>query len=105
MPSLVLFVLSVHVLLTQAEYIKPGHVPNLKEVRAETSGSFGDGVTWTLSQDYLTLTFSGTGRMKDLSSPEGIPWISYVSNIESIVISSGIQSIGDYSFHALFSRM
>lgn len=62
---------------------------------AETSGTCGDNVIWTLD-DNGTLTISGTGDMKDytFSSP-----FSNNSNIKSVIIENGITSIGDYAFN------
>ena len=69
-----------------------------QEVEIIDSGSFGTGLTWKL--DALgVLTISGTGTMPNYTSSSNAPWYSYRTQIESIVIDSGITAIGDYSFY------
>ena len=66
---------------------------------AETiSGKCGTNVNWSL--DYWTgvLEISGTGKMADYSAQNQAPWYSYRSWIETIVISSGVTSIGASAF-------
>ena len=41
-----------------------------------TSGSFGEGLTWTLSEEG-TLTISGTGAMPDYGSYSVVPWYEH----------------------------
>ncbi|MBR2549711.1 MAG: leucine-rich repeat protein [Clostridiales bacterium] len=57
------------------------------------SGSCGN-LTWELDDEGL-LTISGTGNMPDLSYA---PWYDYISSIKSVVIDSGVTSIGNYAF-------
>ena len=73
---------------------------------AATSGTCGDNLTWTLD-DNGTLTISGTGNMSNYysSSTAGsrAPWITSTSiknNLETVVISDGVTSIGDNAFGA-----
>lgn len=61
-------------------------------------GDQGDNVTWTLDSDG-TLTISGEGNMKDYSSPEDSIWYSYRNDIKTIVIDSGVTSIGEFAFY------
>ena len=69
---------------------------------AAPGGSFGDNLTWTLS-DNSTLTISGTGRMDDYATNLAQPWFSDQDNIKSVVIEDGVTSIGNYAFANLTS--
>ena len=62
---------------------------------AESSGTCGENLTWTLSDDGV-LTISGTGAMTDYSS--SAPWYSSNSSITSVIISDGVTSIGSSAF-------
>ncbi|MDL2290137.1 leucine-rich repeat protein [Paludibacteraceae bacterium OttesenSCG-928-F17] len=62
------------------------------QVQAQ-SGTTG-GLTWIISND--TLTISGTGPMPDY--PSNAPWYSDPSFIKTVVIESGVTSIGDGAF-------
>ncbi len=64
---------------------------------AESSGEYGDNLTWTLSDDG-TLTISGTGPMKDIGSSENPPWEADREKITKAVIEDGVTSLGDYAF-------
>ena len=61
-----------------------------------TSGSCGDGVTWTLVDGVLTI--SGTGAMDNYSWGETAPWHDMADEIISIEVLSGVTSIGDNVF-------
>ena len=68
-----------------------------------TSGTCGENLTWTLSEDG-TLTISGTGNMSDYSySGNDAPWHPYSSQIVSVFIESGVTSIGSYAFNGCSS--
>lgn len=61
-----------------------------------TSGSCGDNVTWSYAG--TTLTISGTGTMADYNYGEA-PWFAdYGTTMTSLVIESGITSIGNNAF-------
>ena len=60
------------------------------------SGTCGDNLTWTLTDDG-TLTISGTGSMTGYSYDEA-PWYSKRSSIQSLIIESGVTSIGRNAF-------
>src|SRR5574344_2446305 len=68
---------------------------------AQTSGNCGKendaDVTWSYDAATTTLTISGTGDMADFTSGAA-PWNAYLSNITSVVIKSGVTSIGKYAF-------
>ena len=65
------------------------------------NSSSGNNVTATLtgSGNNRTLTISGTGNMADFDvSLNGIPWNNYLTNIETVVIQSGVTNIGNIAF-------
>ena len=63
----------------------------------DPSGSCGENVTYTFDSSTGKLTIKGTGAMQDYY-PETTPFRS-VSTIKSIFISSGVTSIGQYTFY------
>ena len=74
-------------------------------------GATGDGsdVTWQLTENTdgsstYTLTISGSGAMKDFQFGSHQPWYSFQKQITSVVISSGVTSIGNSAF-ALFANL
>ena len=54
-------------------------------------------VTWVLKG--TSLTISGTGAMADYASSENQPWKDYRSSITSVIIESGVTSIGKNAFN------
>lgn len=62
-----------------------------------TSGTCGASLTWEVKDGALTIT--GTGTMKNYTSPSGAPWESVKSSITTIVVASGATTIGDYAFY------
>lgn len=64
-------------------------------VNAQTSGDCGDNATW--SYESTTLTISGTGAMDDYAYGEA-PWNAYAGEMTSLVIESGITSVGNNAF-------
>ena len=62
------------------------------------SGTCGGNLTWTLDSEG-TLTISGTGAMTDYSNDSKAPWYSRRSSIKSVIIESGVTSIGDRAFY------
>ncbi len=72
-------------------------------------GATGDNVTWQLTENTdgsstYTLTIRGSGAMKDFQFGSHQPWYSFQKQITSVVISSGITSIGNSAF-ALFANL
>lgn len=70
---------------------------------APKSGTCGDNLTWTLD-DAGVLTISGTGDMYNYGADaEGLvtdaPWTAYGEDVNSIVIESGVTSIGNSAFN------
>ena len=61
-----------------------------------TSGTCGENLTWRFEDGVLTI--SGTGAMTDYSPMQGpqVPWAA--AQIKSVVIESGVTSIGDHAF-------
>ena len=57
-------------------------------------------IRWEL--DNWTLIISGSGPMEDYSR-ETAPWFSDRGSIDSIIISDGITSIGDYAFYECYN--
>lgn len=60
-------------------------------------GNCGATATWSLSSTGV-LTISGSGAMTDLVSEADQPWIGYRTSITSVVIESGVTSIGYHAF-------
>jgi hypothetical protein len=67
---------------------------------AQTSGTCGTNLTWTLtgSGTNLTLTITGTGAMTDYVSYSSVPWYSQQTLIKTAVIENNVTSIGNYAF-------
>ncbi len=68
------------------------------KAKAATSGTCGANLTWTLD-DEGTLTISGTGAMTNYSSSSNAPWYSVSTSVKSVVIDSGVTSIGNRAFY------
>lgn len=71
-------------------------------VGAETSGTCGENVTWTLD-DNGTLTISGEGKTEDYKASQtdsviNSPWFPLRDKIKSIVIEEGVTELGWYAF-------
>jgi hypothetical protein len=62
-------------------------------------GTFGadDALRWELCDG--TLTISGTGMMPDFNYPDYSPWSLYGEDIHTIIIESGVESIGADAFY------
>ena len=60
-------------------------------------GTCGTNVTWYLDCNGV-LTISGTGAMTNYSSAN-MPWYALKNDIKSVVINSGVTSIGNYAFY------
>ena len=63
----------------------------------KTSENGGKNVIWNLTDDNKTLTIRGTGDMADYDS-SGQPWNAEKANIKTVVIESGVTSIGKNAF-------
>lgn len=62
------------------------------------AASCGENLTWVFDDVSKTLTITGTGLMTNYSSASSVPWYTYMSTIEAVVISDGVTNIGDYAF-------
>lgn len=70
--------------------------PVLNSDEIVDSGTCGDNLTWTLSNDGV-LTISGTGAMEDYDDYWYFaPWYEYA--VSSVVIEEGVTRLGMYSF-------
>ena len=63
---------------------------------APTSGTCGENLTWTLDPAG-TLTISGTGEMEEFDY-FGAPWSRNRDSIKTVVIESGVTTIGNSAF-------
>ena len=62
-----------------------------------TSNYCGNNAQWSFVGDTLTIT--GTGKMYNYSLDNLPPWYQYRDRICSVIIQSGITSIGSYAFY------
>ena len=60
------------------------------------SGTFGDNLTWDLTDGVLTI--SGTGEMPNWIHNYDVPWNSYLVDIATITIGNSVTSIGSKAF-------
>ena len=68
-----------------------------------TSGNCGvagkeSSVKWAFDDVSGTLTISGSGEMKDYFPTDRTPWYEHIENIKSVIIKSGVKSIGGRAF-------
>lgn len=68
-----------------------------EESIADASGSCGDDLTYSYTESTKTLTISGEGDMYDYESGHA-PWYSYKNDIQTLIINSGVTSVGNYAF-------
>ena len=61
----------------------------------------GDNVTWELAGGVLTI--SGTGEMADYGGSLDATWDTYNTDIKSVVVSEGVENIGEAAFYGLTS--
>ena len=66
-------------------------VPVAVCAESATSGTCGEGISWSYSN--YTLTISGEGEMAD-----GSPWEAYKDRIETVILTGGITKIGESAF-------
>lgn len=55
-------------------------------------------ITWAYNSSTHALTLSGSGDMSDYSNFNVAPWLQHKDEIESIILSDSITSIGNYAF-------
>jgi len=68
-------------------------VPALAD--GETTGTCGDGITWTL--DGTALIISGSGKMQDFAEGAA-PWAAYKDTITAVKFTGGVTYVGAFSF-------
>ena len=81
--------------------IPGGESFNIAALDEAASGTCGNNLTWTLD-DTGSLIIHGTGVMDNYNDPAsyaGAPWYRYRDSIKSVVIESGVTSIGSYAFY------
>ena len=64
---------------------------------ALASGTCGDGLTWSLSEDGV-LTITGEGFISGCTSSSQ-PWKDYRDSITAVVIGEGVTEVGRYAFY------
>ncbi|MBQ9551678.1 MAG: leucine-rich repeat domain-containing protein [Clostridia bacterium] len=78
---------------------------------ATASGVCGDNLTWSYDESTATLTISGEGDMYDYTwyrsdetggSETTAPWQPYNDTMETLIIESGVTSIGEFAFYHCF---
>ena len=67
-----------------------------EEFDASASGTWGS-LSWSLDADGK-LTITGNGKMNDFGSNAPNAWLAYKTDIKSVVIDSGVTSIGSHAF-------
>ncbi len=78
------------------------HIYYLKGNGSSTTpvtGSLPNNLTWTYNTTTRTLTISGSGSMAAFTNTNPIPWASYMSQIEKLVVSENVQSIAPSAFN------
>ena len=93
---IVSFILAVLLICT----LLPTFVFAADIVASGTCGAQGDNLAWTLDSDG-TLTISGTGEMHDYNYynlDNRTPWVDYNEQIKTVIVKSGVTSIGTYAF-------
>ena len=71
----------------------------LPATAAQTSGVYGENLTWTLENGVLT--FRGTGPMHDAPDHLYAPWSDSREQIKKVVISEGITSVGKFAIYEM----
>lgn len=67
---------------------------NLPEVPSEKP--YGDNITWTITDGVLRAT--GVGKMDNYTSTSYVPWYDERGKVTSVVMESGITTVGSYAF-------
>lgn len=100
-----LFALCAAVVLTGTAMLVPESFSDISSTlsasAAETSGTCGTSLRWSISG--TTLTITGSGAMTNYSSPSYQPWNSYAATIKVLVLPDTMTSIGKNAFRNLTS--
>ena len=62
-------------------------------------GTCGKNVYYSYQSNSNTLTIFGTGPMTSYNYVDNSPWYTYIKNITSVTIKSGVTAIGDNAFN------
>lgn len=78
----------------------PENAAETTEKRPElvASGSCGETVTWTLTEDG-TLTISGDGAMDDYDGDSNVPWSNADVKVQKVVFDGAVTKIGAFAFY------
>lgn len=97
-------ILCLCILLAMFPAIAPAASAEGKVIASGYCGGEGDGknLTWTLTDDY-TLTISGKGDMRNYGTDFRAPWYEYRRSVKTLVIESGVTSIGSCTFNECIS--
>ena len=68
-----------------------------QESKTANSGSFGQGLTWSIDNGKLTI--SGSGKMPTYTSASYTPWYDYRTSVTDIEICEGVTNIGRSAFY------
>ena len=68
-------------------------------IEENPGGSCGDNLTWEYHPFTHVLTITGTGAMANYVWNATAPWYGYKSNITSVSLPDGLESIGNYAFY------
>ena len=87
-------------LLVALAFVALSASANAQVVGSGSCGANGNNLTWELTGtgDNLTLTISGTGAMADYTYQITAPWYSQILNIKTLVLTSGMTTIGNSAF-------
>lgn len=79
--------------------VEGGYAFRLADQGLNVSGTYGDNIEWSLSEEgVLLLTGSGDMMNSDGSVDNKPSWALYERSIREVIISEGITSVGDYAF-------
>ena len=66
------------------------------------SGVYGGNIVWSVDSNGQ-LVISGSGAMADPLVISALPWYPYKDSVKTVVIQSGVTSIGEYAFYEFTS--
>ena len=67
--------------------------------QAQTSGTFGENLSWSFDEETGVLTITGSGAMPSAGSNSQVPWSHLSKLIRSVDIKEGVTSICGYAFY------
>ena len=78
----------------------PGYeyMRDCQEIPIFDSGVCGDGLMWYFTKDTRELKIDGNGAMYDYTGNDKVPWYVYRESISSLILPSGLTTIGNYAF-------